>query len=235
MKIFELHHKLLSGAYLQGSREFHLPPVRCPVCGDLGAYSVNLPGVDPRKIGVKIPGKIVTPEIFADLKAKLQPFYPAGFTVQKCQGLGLLQASARGKLQDLVLFCGAGLCCFKAEALEKLNQSGIQPIQAFPVLFNKRSAWSGKIVEGQVHGTVSFGNSVHPSGKLIECPYCGGYNFKRLDTTKICINRNSIPKAGDFFAVKQWGTIHMVTERFKNAAESILANALFVEVTLVDE
>ena len=234
VRLYQLGSDLSEG-YLQGRREHYVPPVLCPACGMTGCYSIDLPCVDVDKAGIKIPGKPVPPEVFAELKKQLQPLYPAGFPVQKSQGLGLLKAEARGKLNDLIGFVGAGLCCFKKEKLKELNRSGIEPIQSFPVHFSPKSAWFGKIVEGQIQGLVSFGNTTHPKGEWKECPHCGWHDMRSLDASKICIKKSSVPQKGDFFGVRQWGQIMIVTERFKECAKNILRNANFTEVTVVDE
>jgi hypothetical protein len=194
-----------------------------------------MPMVDITKANIKLPGKPVTPDVFKQIKTSLQPLYPKGFIVQKGQGLGLMEAEVCGELNDLIVFSGAGLCCFKKESLEKLNRTGITPIQMFPLIFETGSKWDGKIVEGAVHGLVSFGCAIHPQNELKECEHCGGYNLKRLDESKICIKRSSIPMEGDFFAVKEWGTVHIVTERFKEACFGVLNNASFTEVPIVEK
>lgn len=214
----------------------YLPPVYCPACKSMaGRNNGSFPCINPEKVDFEIPGIPVKVEVFTDLKQKLQPLYPVGFTVLFSQKFGLLTVEAKGRIGDLVGHIGSGLCCFKTEALEKLNQSGITPIQAYPVRFKRKSEWNGKIVEGQIQGHVSLGNATCPDGRMTECQICGRDNLRELDDSKMCIKRSSIPELGDFFAVKHWADSIIVTERFKLAAEKILNNVGFIEIPVVDD
>ncbi len=235
MKLFQLSNKSGWG-YLQGMSERMLPPVYCPVCKSMtGCSNGNFPCIDVKKIDFEIPGIPVKVEVFAELKRKLQPIYPADFEVQFSQSLGVAIVQAKGRIGDLIGFVGSGLCCFKTEALEKLNQSGITPIQAYPVRFKRKSEWEGKIVEGQIQGHLSLGNATHPDGKMTECPICGRDNLRELQDSRMCIKRSSVPAVGDFFAIKHWADSIIVTERFKSAAENFLNNVAFIEVPVVNE
>ncbi|MEI7733559.1 MAG: double-CXXCG motif protein [Verrucomicrobiota bacterium] len=235
MKLYELSLKDPWKGCLHGGRVRNTPPVVCPKCGWRMTESVDLPSVDPSKFDFFLPGKPIPVESWVEIKPRLAPYYPPGFPVQQQQSLGPLHTSSQGKLEGMFVSVGSGICCFEKDLFLKFMETEVYPIQAFPVFFKRKSKYEGRLVEGHSHGVVSFGNSIHPRGELRTCELCGMNNILQLIDARICIKKSSLPTQGDYFAVQEWGSVRIVTERFRDCAAPIFANLSFREVPVVDE
>lgn len=76
---------------------------------------------------------------------------------------------------------------------------------------------------------------VHSAGQLSVCELCGNNNIRVLEPERLAIKKSSIPPSGDLFAVREWGDILVVTERFRQCSEGILRNAKFRQIPVLQE
>jgi hypothetical protein len=233
MKLYELDLKDRFAGWVQGTPKWYTPPILCPKCGWASCPALTLPCVDIGK--TPLPGKPVTPAQFEEVVKVLTPYYPPGFPVQQQQCIGQTTAETRGKPGLATVLIGAGISCFDKDAFAELLARGIHPIQNIPIRLPKKSKYAGQYVQVQASALVTMSRHFHPTGDLRVCGTCGQMNLHKRDPERIAIVRSSIPHSGDFFAIKEWGELLVVTERFRGAAAGLFPELTFRELPLHDE
>ncbi len=221
---------------LEGLHKWIVPSIACPKCGLRMRFTDSYPGVDLSSIEDRIPGRPLKPTEFQTLEPELRELIPAHLPVFSSQSLGPLKAKIFGIAGDVIPLVGYGTTCIQRSALVRLQDGGIDGLDAYPVIITGRKRLPvPEIMEFQVNGFVHLASPSYPKDGLRLCSICQRDNLRQLLSESVTVKKSSIPSHGHVFGLWEWAKGSIVTERFKEVGERVLDNAVFKEIPVIDE
>lgn len=172
---------------------------------------------------------------FIKLAAAIRPYVPKYLPLKDGLEFGPLLGELRGRPGDLISTMGAGINCVRSEKFKVLSKQ-LPDLIGVPAQVKSRLKPRVQITEFQVQGLLAMGSGNFSGGHEVHCPVCDRItNLLRIQRSEITVKRASLPRKGCVFGLRDWGSVLLVTERFKDVASVLLDNAKFDEVAIVDD
>ena len=211
---------------------WHLPGVRCPICGDTWAtIGVIYPLIDfsGNPLGKQLekprPEEL---EVFEQLQAAVRALAPDELPLPPGTDFGPMHGRVTGKFGDFVWPAPWDLV-MRVEAYEKLAAAGLRlPEPSFP---NLQEKVRGQLVHLQIIPMGRMSSQAYENPDKPICPRCGRDSRKYIKTV---IEMDSIPREVDMFRIGDFPTMIIVSEKFKEITERLgLTNISFEKIEVV--
>ncbi|MBZ4420586.1 double-CXXCG motif protein [Myxococcus sp. RHSTA-1-4] len=223
MKFYELEPgdiNLQKGTY-NATYKWKLPGVSCPTCKTIwGGAGTNYPAVDLS----------VLPEARKYLKARLEenfdeyerlrdtvrPLLPPDDPLEPAATFGPLVGKARGPFSAFVHQYG-DILLVQPTALEVLQGEGLRGLRGCRTEIRFSPKGIPELLDLHIEPRGLLHPDCIPRGTPPPCPKCGRHAFS-LPKEPI-LDAASLPKDLDLFRLRNFATVLIVTERFKDVVE----------------
>jgi uncharacterized double-CXXCG motif protein len=211
------HHK---GGYNAGYK-WGLPGVKCPHCKAIWAGAgLNYPAVDlsGHPVSKKL-SKAYLEEDFAEferLREQVRVLLPQDYPLEPGATFGPLTGKARGPFAAFTNHAGDTLLV-QPEALELLQNQGLRGLRGC----RTEMRFSPKGVPELLNLHIEPRGLLHadciPKSTPPPCPKCGRHGFSL--PKEPLLDAASLPEDLDLFRLRNFSTVLIVTERFKDTVE----------------
>jgi uncharacterized double-CXXCG motif protein len=183
----------------------------------------GLPPVELRKFSDPWP---VPFDEFARLRELVRPLVPQGAMLEPGARFGPLTGTGSGHIGQLFMPAPWSLYV-RREALEKLQESGLQGLHGCPVDVRFRVKRPPHLMELQLEMYGQFHPDCLPPKREAPCPTCGN-DFLKLPDQPILV-AHSLPAALDVFRLAQWFTLIVVSERLMETVQQLGLDGVIFE------
>jgi uncharacterized double-CXXCG motif protein len=151
---------------------------------------------------------------FVRLRELVRPFVPAGVQLIPGTSFGPLQGTASGTFEQLLLQ-NPGELLVRWESLERLHAEGLRGLHGYRTGLRFRQKKPPELLEMEImpHGRLHLDCLPTPP---VPCARCGRVGLPRPEEP--VLERASLPTNVDLFRLKDFETMLVCTERFREAA-----------------
>ncbi len=217
---------------LNAAHPWGLPGLaNCPGCGATWSEAgLHYPGVDLASMPNRHEYETPRPEPYAELvrlREQIRPRVPPGFALSPGTKFGPLTGRASGTFGQLHLQFWA--LCIRREALEQLQQAGIEGLEGYRVQVQGRGKSLPELLELQLAPRGRFHPDCLPTDRKPPCPRCGVESHDLPDP--YLLDAQSLPTSVDLFRLADWPTLILATQRFVDTVQQLeLDGVVFREV-----
>jgi uncharacterized double-CXXCG motif protein len=220
--------------YINAAHRWKLPGVRCPSCGRWATVGLDYPAVDLSSLPSEPRyrhARSVELEEYEELKQHVLTLLPGDAVVAPGTEFGPLVGKAWGTFGAFA-WLNPWTVLMGDETLRHLESEGVQGLQpVIPELTYRRKAPIA-IQELQIEPIASLASSALPLWWKPSCKVCGRHPNP---VNRIVVDRASVPKDKDLFRIREFTTVILATERFRDVAQSLnMSDILFDEITVAD-
>lgn len=218
--------------YVDGTHEWSLPGVQCPVCGSgWSTLGEDYPSVDlsrhPARDAFGQPSSDSLAE-FERLRELVRPLAPRDAPLEPGASFGPIVGSASGHFGDFHLPMPWMLMA-KSETLEKLRAEGVRSLNGYPMRLRFKEKKPPELLDVELHPHGYLHPSCFPEPWKPPCRRCGRNENKLPDA--MVLNGATLPEDVDVFRLRDYPTVIIASERFVEAVGRLgLDEIVFHEV-----
>jgi uncharacterized double-CXXCG motif protein len=215
------------GTY-RAAYKWGLPGVSCPHCkATWGGAGLNYPAVDlSGHPAAKKLSKAYLEEDFEEferLREQVRALLPPDYPLQPGTTLGPLVGKARGPFSAFINHTGDTLLV-QPEVLELLQAEGLRGLRGCRTEMLFRPKGVSELLDLHIEPRGLLHTDCIPRSTPPPCPKCGRHGFSL--PKEPLLDAASLPTDLDLFRLRNFATVLVVTERFKNVVERLELDGL---------
>ncbi len=220
---------------VNATHKWRLPGVRCPLCGNTWSEGLGTayPSVDLSLLAAREDLKTPRPdpiEEFERLRELVRPLLPAGAHLPSGSEFGPLVGTATGSFGP-VCFQNPWTLLVQREALERLQAEGVRGLRGCRTELRFRQKQAPELLELEVEPHGRLHPDCTPRERPAPCARCGLDSFSLPEAPMLDVA--SLPANLDVFRLRDFSTVMMGTERFKDAVQRLeMGGIVFRELPL---
>jgi len=205
-----------------------LPGVTCPECkATWGGAGLNYPAVDltDHPVCGKLSKAYLEKDFgeFESLREQVRSLLPSNYPLQPGTTFGPLVGKARGPFSAFINHYGDTLLV-QPDVLEVLRAEGLRGLRGCRTEMLFRPKGLPALLDLHIEPRGRLHRDCIPPSTPPQCPKCGRHGFSL--PKEPLLDRASLPEDLDLFRLRNFATVLIVTERFKNVVESFEMDGL---------
>ncbi|NMO22611.1 hypothetical protein HPC49_41180 [Pyxidicoccus fallax] len=218
---------LQKGGY-NAAYKWKLPGVSCPLCKAIwGGAGTNYPAVDLSVLpeaGKYLKARLEKNfEEYERLRDQVRPLLPPDSPLEPAAAFGPLVGKARGPFSAFIHQYG-DILLVQPNALEMLQREGLKGLRGCRTEMRFSPKGVPELLDLHIEPRGLLHADCIPRSTPPPCPKCGRHGFS-LPKEPI-LDAASLPSDLDLFRLRNFATVLVVTERFKNAVERLALDGL---------
>ena len=212
--------RVQKGSY-DARHKWLLPGVSCPECrATWGGAGLGYPAVDltSHPVAKKLSKARLEEnfEEFERLREQVRPLLPNGYPLLPGTTFGPLVGRARGPFSAFIHMYG-GTLLVRPDALEALQGAGLRGLRGCRTEMRFSPKGVPELLDLHIEPCGLLHTDCIPRGTPPPCPKCGRHGFRLPDEP--ILDAASLPDDLDLFRLRNFATVLIVTERFKQVVE----------------